>query len=70
MLIGGVAFGLAVFRARVFPTWTGLCLAVGVVLVASASGLPTIVRTMAEAVPAAAFIGMGTALLRGSRRAR
>jgi hypothetical protein len=70
MLIGGVAFGLAVVRARVLPRWTGLCLAVGVVLVASASGLPTVVRTIAEAVPAAAFVGMGTALVRGSRRAR
>ncbi|MCU1618164.1 MAG: conserved rane protein of unknown function [Modestobacter sp.] len=70
MLIGGVAFGIAVVRARVFPTWTGGCLAVGVVLVAAASGLPTVARTIAEAVPAAAFIGMGSALLRGSRHGR
>lgn len=65
MLIGGVAFGIAVVRARVFPRWTGVCLAVGVILVAAASGLPTVARTVAEAVPAAAFIGMGWALLRG-----
>ncbi len=70
MLIGGVAFGVATVCARILPRWTGLSLAVGVVLVAAASGLPTIVRTIAEAVPAAAFIGMGTALLRGSRRVR
>jgi hypothetical protein len=64
MVVGGVAFGVAVVRARVFPPWTGVCLAVGVVVVAAASGLPTLARTVAEAVPAAAFIGIGWALLR------
>jgi hypothetical protein len=70
MLIGGVAFGIAVVRARVFPRWTGVCLAVGVILVAAASGLSTVARTVAEAVPAAAFIGMGSALLRGPGHVR
>jgi hypothetical protein len=65
LLIGGLTFGLAVVRARVLPRWTGVCLMVGVVLVVSASGLPMIARTVAEAVPAAAFIGMGSALLSG-----
>ncbi|MEO9140043.1 MAG: hypothetical protein ABI345_13370 [Jatrophihabitans sp.] len=69
MLVGGVAFGVAVVRARVLPAWTGICLAVGVVLVAAASGLPTVVRAIAEAFPAAAFIGMGAALIRNSLRA-
>ncbi len=69
MVGGGVAFGLAVVRARVLPAWTGRCLAVGVVLVACASGLPTVARTLAEAVAAAAFIGMGTSLVRRSSRA-
>lgn len=64
MLIGGAAFGVAVVRAKVLPRWTGVCLAAGVVLVAAASGLPVLARTIAEAVPAAAFIGMGAALLR------
>lgn len=70
MLIGGAAFGIAVVRARVLPRWSGACLAVGVVLVAAASVLPAIARTVAEAVPAAAFIGMGIAVLRGVGRAR
>jgi hypothetical protein len=65
MLMGGLTFGLAVVRARVLPRWTGVCLMVGVVLVVSASGLPIIARTMAEAVPAVAFIGIGCALLGG-----
>jgi hypothetical protein len=64
MVIGGLDFGWAVWRARVFPVWTGPCLAVGVVLVAAASGLPIVVRTGAAAVPDAAFIGMGWAVLR------
>jgi hypothetical protein len=39
-------------------------------LVAAASGLSVIMRTVAEAVPAAAFIGMGLGVLRGSGRVR
>jgi hypothetical protein len=64
LLVGGLAFGLAVVRARVLPRWTGICLMAGVVLVAGASGLPDIARTGAAAVPAIAFIGMGIASLR------
>jgi hypothetical protein len=63
MLAGGLAFGFAVVRARVLPPWTGVCLMIGVVLVASASGFPNIARTIAAAGPDAAFIGMGVALL-------
>jgi hypothetical protein len=66
MLIGGAAFGVAVVQAEVLPRWTGVCLAAGVILVAAASGLDVLARTVAEAVPAAAFIGMGSALLRGT----
>jgi hypothetical protein len=68
MLAGGLAFGLAVVRAGVLPRWTGICLMAGVVVVAAASGLPNIARTVAAAVPDAAFIGMGIALL--TRRLR
>jgi hypothetical protein len=69
MVIGGITLGIAVVRARVLPRWAGICLAVGVVLVAAASTLSTVARTLAETVPAAAFIGMGCALLRGTNRA-
>lgn len=64
MVVGGVAFGVAVVRAGVLPRWTGLCLAIGVVLVAAASGLPNFGRLLAEAVVVTAFTGMGWALLR------
>jgi hypothetical protein len=66
LLLGGLAFGLAVARAGVLPRWTGICLMAGVVLVVAASGLPDVARTIAAAVPATAFIGMGTALLRSA----
>jgi hypothetical protein len=68
LLLGGLAFGWAVVRAGVLPRWTGVCLMAGVVLVVAASGLPDIARTVAAAVPAIAFIGMGAALLRVNAR--
>lgn len=64
LVLGGLAFGVAVVRARVLPRWTGVCLMVGVVLVAAASGLSNVPRTVVAALPAAAFIGMGVAVLR------
>jgi hypothetical protein len=65
MLAGGLAFGLAVARAGVLPRWTGIVLMAGVILVVAGAGLPNLARTVAAAVPDAAFIGMGLALLRG-----
>ena len=70
LVFGGLAFGLAVVWARVLPQWTGVCLMVGVVLVAAASGLSNVPRTVAAAFPAAAFIGMGVAVLRARARGR
>jgi len=70
MLIGGLGFGLAVIRAGVLPRWTGVALMVGVVLVAAASDLPNSGRTIAAAFPAAAFAGMGSALVLQARAAR
>jgi hypothetical protein len=40
MVIAGLAFGLAVIRAGVFPRWSGAALMAGVVLVAVSSALP------------------------------
>jgi hypothetical protein len=68
MVAGGLAFGLATFRAGVFPRWTGACLMAGVVLVAAAAGLPNVARAAAEAFPAAAFTGMGLVLLNSLRQ--
>lgn len=65
MLAGGLAFGRAVAQAGVLPRWTGIVLMAGVILVVAAAGLPNLTRTVAAAVPGAAFIGMGLALIRG-----
>jgi hypothetical protein len=67
MVLGGVAFGLAVIRAADLPRWTGACLMVGVVFVAAASNSSNLIRTIAATFPAAAFTGMGWALIRRSR---
>ena len=64
MVVGGIAFGLGVIRAATLPRWTGICLMAGVVLVAATAGGSNAVRTMAAALPDAAFIGMGVAVLR------
>jgi hypothetical protein len=70
LVLGGLAFGLGVVRAGMLPRWTGVCLMVGVALVAAASGLSNVPRTVAAAVPAAAFIGMGVAVLRTRAQGR
>jgi hypothetical protein len=65
MLVGGLAFGLAVVQAGVLPRWTGMCLMAGVVLIVAMSGQSNVARAAAEAVTATAFIGMGVGLLTG-----
>jgi hypothetical protein len=69
MVIGGAAFGLASIKAEVLPRWTGMVLIIGVVLVAATAGMSNGVRTAAAALPDAAFVGMGLALLRRHSRA-
>jgi hypothetical protein len=64
MVVGGITFGAGIVLTGVLPPWTGWALAVGVVLVASASGMGNAERTIAAAVPDMAFVGMGLALLR------
>jgi hypothetical protein len=67
MVAGGIAFGTGIALTGVLPPWTGWALAVGVVLVASASGMGNLERTVAAAVPDVAFVGIGIALLRHPR---
>jgi hypothetical protein len=59
MVASGIGFGLATVRARVLPRWTGLTLGVGVVLERAAVGIRD-----------AAFVGMGSAVLRARTRRR
>jgi hypothetical protein len=64
MVAAGLCFGSAVVRAGVLPRWTGYLLMIGVCLVAATTTFPDPVRTAAATVRAAAFIGMGLAILR------
>jgi hypothetical protein len=68
MVVAGVAFGLAVIRAKVLPRWTGVMLIAGVVLVAASSGLPDLAQTASAGVRDLAFAGMGASLLVTRRR--
>ena len=70
MCAGGLLFGLACWRARVFPRWTALLLVTGVVVVAATAGGSNLVRTIAAAMPDAAFVGMGASLLAIGRSGR
>jgi hypothetical protein len=69
LVVAGVLLGLAVVRSGALPRWTGFCLMAGVVLVAAASSFSNVARTVAAAFPAAAFIGMGLAVLGSSQPA-
>ena len=64
MVLAGLGFGSAVVRARVLPRWTGIALIAGVVLVALSQNLPEAAQTIAAAIRALGFAGMGAALLR------
>jgi hypothetical protein len=64
MVLAGIGFGVAVFRAGVLPAWTGFALGVGVVLVAATQTAPEGVQLLTAAVRDLGFAGMGLALLR------
>lgn len=64
MVLGGIALGIGLARSEGLPTWAGYALAIGVVLVAAASGMGNFERTLAAALPDIAFVGMGITLVR------
>jgi hypothetical protein len=71
MVLAGLGFGFAVIRAGVLPRWTAIALMSGVVLVALSQNLPDAAQTLAAAIRALGFAGMGAALLQvpsGPRR--
>ncbi len=66
-LMGWVVFGLATFRAQVYPRWMGFLLAFGLLL-----GLPLRLpmpggRSVGFAIWSIAFIALGIALWKGDR---
>jgi hypothetical protein len=70
MVVAGIAFGVAVVRARVLPRWTGAALILGMILMTVATALPDVAQTAAAGVRDLAFAGMGLALVRQTRPQR
>jgi hypothetical protein len=66
MVIAGVGFGFAVGRAGILPRWTGMALALGVLLVPVLIGFADTVGLVGVGIRDLAFAGMGAALLRRS----
>jgi hypothetical protein len=64
MVVAGVAFGAATFRAQTMPRWTGVALIAGVVLVVLTIDAPSAIQLFAVAIRDVAFAGMGVAILR------
>jgi hypothetical protein len=69
MVIAGLGFGYAVARAGVLPRWTGVSLAIGVILISVSMGLADAVGLVGIGLRDLAFAGMGAALLRLSSQA-
>ncbi|SDM48707.1 hypothetical protein SAMN05660642_02562 [Geodermatophilus siccatus] len=69
-LVGGLAFGVAVVRAAVFPRWTGIALIAGLLVTTAlvAAGLSEAWQTTGTAVRSLAFAGMGVACVRAAGR--
>lgn len=68
MILGGVAFGAATYRARVFPSWTPVVFLAGVVLNLSLAlvAAPDLLQTLGSALRNLGLIGMGLYLVRCS----
>jgi hypothetical protein len=64
MVVAGVGLGAAVIRRRAVPVWAGICLIVGVMLVAATQGMPVGAALVAAGTRDLAFAAFGVALLR------
>ncbi|MBI5963476.1 MAG: hypothetical protein HY863_08395 [Chloroflexi bacterium] len=61
-VLGNLIFGIATFRARVLPRWTGALLAAAAVATPAAALLPHAIQRYAAIPVGIAIIGMGFAL--------
>jgi hypothetical protein len=68
-MLGGLLFGIALFRARVLPRWASALLAVGTVSTAALSVLPDALNRPFAVPTGIALIGLGVALWRDPRSA-
>ena len=63
MVVAGIGLGAAVIRRRALPVWAGICLIVGVILVAATQGMPVGAELIASGTRDLAFAAFGVALL-------
>ncbi len=66
LVIGGVLFGTAVYRAAVLPRWSGIMLIIGSVLafVLKSMQFPEIAQVFSSTIRNLAFIGMAVTVLK------
>jgi hypothetical protein len=70
-LVGGIMFGVAVLRARVYPAWSGIAVIVGLLLslLLIQLELPEAIQTSGTALRSVGFVAMGVSCLRGRHSA-
>jgi len=68
-MLGGLVFGIALFRARVLPRWAAALLAAGTVATAALAVLPESFNRPLAVPEGAALIALGISLWRDQRKA-
>lgn len=69
-IVGGVIFGIALFRANVLPRWTAALMSVGAVATVATFQLPELTQRLFAIPAAVALIGLGYSLWREQRSTR
>jgi len=66
-IVGGIVFGIAVFRAGILARWAGALLTIGAVATIATSQLPELVQRLFAIPVSVALIGLGYSLWREQR---
>jgi hypothetical protein len=72
LVLGGIAFGIAILRAGALPRWTGVLLIAAPPLlpVVNATGLPEVLTSVAKSLIGLAILGAAMAVLSSARQQR
>jgi hypothetical protein len=66
-VVGGIIFGIVLFRANVLPRWAAMLLSVGAVAILTTSWLPELTQRLFAIPVSVALIGLGYSLWRDQR---
>ena len=66
-IVGGLIFGIALFRANVLARWAAVLLSVGAVATVATSQLPELTQRLFAVPVGVALIGLGFSLWRSTR---